>query len=52
MKKIGSQIRLSASDLSNQLVCQHLTQLDLAVCNGNLEQPEWQDPSIVVLQQS
>jgi len=35
MKAVLKDIRLSASDLSNNLACNHLTTLDLAVAAGS-----------------
>jgi predicted RecB family nuclease len=43
--------RLSASDLSNQLACPHLTRLDLAVARGVRLAPQWRNPDTWVLQQ-
>ncbi|HYD49035.1 MAG TPA: TM0106 family RecB-like putative nuclease, partial [Terriglobales bacterium] len=51
MRLEGSAVRLSASDLSGQLGCRHLTLLDLEVARGNLTAPLWRDPALVVLQQ-
>ena len=39
MKFVDSALRLSPSDLSNHLVCPHLTTLDLAVAQGQLRPP-------------
>lgn len=49
MKFENSQFRLSASDLSNYLSCNHLTQLSKAVAVGELKEPHWSDPSLEVL---
>ena len=49
MKFENSQFRLSASDLSNYLSCDHLTQLSKAVALDELKEPYWKDPSLEVL---
>ena len=51
MKFNGGAIRLSASDVSNNLACRHLTGLDLAVATGQRAAPEWHSPDALVLQQ-
>lgn len=51
MRTIASQIRLSASDLSNHLACRHLTILDLEVARNKRSAPSWAAPDLVVLQQ-
>jgi predicted RecB family nuclease len=51
MKATAESVRLSASDLSNHLACNHLTTLDLAVANGSCSAPEWNSPDAWVLQQ-
>lgn len=40
---------LSATDLSNQLRCKHLTQLERKVALGELKRPSYRDPSLDVL---
>jgi uncharacterized protein len=50
MKAAAGNIRLSASDLSNHLACNHLTTLDLAVATGSLSLPKWNSPDAWVLQ--
>src|SRR6266576_2626195 len=49
MKVFAEQIRLSASDLSNHLACQHLTTLELQVARGKRTAPEWADPDLAVI---
>ncbi len=49
MKVFAQQIRLSASDLSNHLACQHLTTLELQVARGKRTAPEWADPDLAVI---
>jgi predicted RecB family nuclease len=49
MKFENSQFRLSATDLSNYLSCNHLTQLSKAVALDELKEPYWSDPSLEVL---
>jgi uncharacterized protein len=51
MKATAGVIRLSATDLSNQLACRHLTALDLDVATGSRVAPTWQSPDAWVLQQ-
>jgi predicted RecB family nuclease len=51
MKILASQIRLSASDLSNHLACRHLTTLDLQVARGERAEPEWAAPDLKVIQE-
>ena len=51
MKVRSETIRLSASDLSNHLGCQHLTSLDLAVAVGARSAPNWRSPDLWVLQE-
>ena len=40
---------MSATDLSNQLACQHLTQLNRRVALREIGKPTWYDPSIEIL---
>lgn len=51
MKAGSASVRLSATDLSNHLVCRHLTALDLAVAIGSRSAPNWHSPDAWVLQQ-
>ena len=51
MKFNERRVRLSASDLSNHLACNHLTSLDLEVVRGLRDAPQWQSPDTWVLQQ-
>jgi len=51
MRKSGTAIELSASDLSQFLGCRHRTALDLAVARGLRQAPSWIDPGLIVLQQ-
>lgn len=44
-------IGLSATDLANHLSCRHLTTLNLRLAKGELPEPEWNDPHLVVLRQ-
>lgn len=50
MKFVGKQIRLSATDLSNQLACRHLTNLDLQVARGERPAPKITAPDLKVIQ--
>lgn len=49
MQRQGDSIFLSASDLVGHLNCRHLTSLDLAVANGELERPVIWDPLLQIL---
>jgi predicted RecB family nuclease len=49
MRKFGSTLELSASDLSQFLGCRHRTALDLAVACGERSAPAWIDPLMLVL---
>src|SRR5262245_63886625 len=51
MRKSGSTIELSASDLSGFLSCIHLTALDLAVARGARKPPTWVDPVLIILRE-
>jgi predicted RecB family nuclease len=51
MKSDSKHIRLSASDLSNHLACNHLTSLDLSVAVGGNSAPSWRSPDLWVLQE-
>lgn len=45
-----NRVCLSASDLSNHLSCEHLTELNRLVALKELEKPHWRDPSLEVLE--
>ena len=49
MQLIGSELLLSASDLSKHLACRHATALDLMASRGEIERIHRNDPSIEVL---
>lgn len=51
MRLIQSSILLSASDLSNFVGCKHLTNLDLDVAQGVRSKPDWNQPTLAILQQ-
>lgn len=51
MKQKKDFLQLSASDLTNFLSCNHLTELDKKVSKGELKKPEWNDPHVAVLQE-
>jgi predicted RecB family nuclease len=51
MKADFGSIRLSASDLSNHLACNHLTALDYGVATRTRPAPAWHSPDAWVLQQ-
>src|SRR5580693_5533914 len=44
-------VTLSATDLANHLSCRHLTTLDLRLAKGEMSEPLWDNPHLVVLQQ-
>lgn len=44
-------VTLSATDLANHLSCRHLTTLDHRLAKGELTEPAWDNPHLVVLQQ-
>lgn len=50
MRSKAGFLGLSASDISNHLACQHLTELNRSVAEGRLEAPQWRDPMLAVLQ--
>jgi hypothetical protein len=43
MRRVGEQIAVSASDLSNFLACRHLTRLDAAALDGLVDAPHLRD---------
>jgi len=51
MRRAGTTIELSASDLSQFLGCRHRTALDLAVAHGQRSAPFWVDPLMAVLRE-
>jgi len=51
MRSEDGKLLLSATDLSNQVACRHLTQLDRAVAEGDRKAPAWRDPSLALLQE-
>src|SRR5580704_6969169 len=51
MKISSSQVRFSASDLSNHLACRHLTTLDLEVARGRRAEQDWAAPDLKVIQE-
>ncbi len=51
MRKTGTTIELSASDLSQFLGCRHQTALNLSVAHGLLGAPDWADPVLAMLRQ-
>ena len=51
MKVHSQQLRLSATDLSNHLACQHLSTLELALARGQIKEPQWAAADLVVIQQ-
>src|SRR5262245_57838739 len=51
MKAGSAGVRLSATDLSNHLLCHHLTALDHAAAIGARSAPSWHSPDAWVLQQ-
>src|SRR3954466_7499162 len=51
MKIHDNYIQLSATDLSNHLYCNHLTELNRQVAAGVLKRPYRNDPALEVLAQ-
>jgi predicted RecB family nuclease len=51
MKKSGSSIRLTATDLSTHLACRHSTVLDIDVAMGGRSAPAWNSPDAQILQE-
>lgn len=51
MKAFADSVRLAATDLSNHLVCEHITSLDLQVAFGERPDPPITAPHLVVIQQ-
>lgn len=51
MRLNGSNLELSASDLSQFLGCRHRTALDLAVACGERQAPDWIDPVAAILRE-
>ena len=49
MKFANNQFHLAATDLSNHLSCDHLTQLERKVALGEIKKPSYRDPSLDVL---
>jgi predicted RecB family nuclease len=49
MKYTDGQFFLAATDLSNHLSCDHLTQLEFKASLGEIKKPSYRDPSLDVL---
>ncbi len=49
MQYISDKFHLVATDLSNHLSCEHLTQLNRLVALKEIKKPSWRDPSLDVL---
>jgi uncharacterized protein len=49
MKCIDGHFYLAATDLSNHLSCEHLAQLERKVALGDIQKPNYRDPSLDVL---
>jgi uncharacterized protein len=49
MKATLDGFRLSPTDLSNHLSCEHLTQLQRSVALGEIKPPQYHDPSLDIL---
>ena len=49
MKHVSDFFQLSATDLSNHLGCNHLTQLNRLVALGERAKATWYDPSLEIL---
>ena len=51
MRIRNGTIALSATDVANHLSCTHLTGLNLRLARGEIAEPAWENPHLVVLQQ-
>jgi predicted RecB family nuclease len=51
MKLLSTQLRLSATDVSNHLACRHLTTLDISEARGERQAPQWRAPDLKVIQE-
>jgi len=51
MKRVSERIRLSATDLSNHLSCEHITHLDLEVLRSGRKAPDWAAPDLAVIRE-
>src|SRR5580704_11590352 len=51
MRMRNGTIALSATDVANHLSCTHLTGLNLRLARGEVAEPAWENPHLVVLQQ-
>ena len=51
MKERHGTVYVSATDLANHLSCRHLTTLDIRLAKGEIAEPSWENPHLVVLQQ-
>jgi uncharacterized protein len=51
MRVIGTDLVLSATDLSNFLSCRHRTALEMAEAYGKRKRPYFHDPLVEILQQ-
>ena len=49
MHRLGPELILSATDLSNFLGCRHRTALDMAVADGTRKRPYYHDPLLEIL---
>ena len=49
MKIFNNGIQLAATDLSNHLGCQHLTELNRLLAMNKIPKPSWSDPALNVL---
>lgn len=49
MRVLGTELSLSATDLSNFLSCRHLTALYMAEAYGTRKRPMWDDPLFELL---
>ena len=50
MRVVGSDLVVSATDVSGFLACRHLTTLELARARGGPAPPKYPDPGLEVLQ--
>ena len=51
MKRVSEGIRLSATDLTHHLSCEHVTHLDMEVLRGAKTAPDWTAPDLAVIRE-
>src|SRR5690606_36903954 len=51
MNLVNNNFVLSASDLSNHIACNHLSFLNMALANEEIDAPKYRDPMLALLQE-